>query len=47
MNLGILSCLFMVIVIMAFPNIAESSAEAFPSKYAICKIKPRLPWCRG
>nr|UOY17084.1 venom peptide precursor [Dasymutilla klugii] len=47
MNLGILSYLFMVIVIMAFPNIAESSAEAFPSIYNICKIKPRLPRCRG
>nr|UOY17194.1 venom peptide precursor [Dasymutilla sicheliana] len=47
MNLGILSYIFMLIVIMAFPNIAESSAEPFPSKRRICKIKPKLPWCRG
>nr|UOY17127.1 venom peptide precursor [Dasymutilla chiron]UOY17188.1 venom peptide precursor [Dasymutilla sicheliana]UOY17189.1 venom peptide precursor [Dasymutilla sicheliana]UOY17191.1 venom peptide precursor [Dasymutilla sicheliana] len=47
MNLNILWYVFMVIVIMAFPNIAESSAEPFPSKHRICKIKPKLPWCRG
>nr|UOY17106.1 venom peptide precursor [Dasymutilla chiron] len=46
MNLGILSYVFMVIVIIAFSNIAESSAEALLSKYGICKIKPWLPQCR-
>nr|UOY17168.1 venom peptide precursor [Dasymutilla occidentalis] len=47
MNLGILSYVFMVIIIMAFSNIAGSNAEAFPAIYNICKIKPHLPRCRG
>nr|UOY17136.1 venom peptide precursor [Dasymutilla gloriosa] len=44
MNLGILSYVFMVIVIMAFPNIAESGADAIPSR--VCN-RPNLRWCRG
>nr|UOY17112.1 venom peptide precursor [Dasymutilla chiron] len=47
MNLGSLSYIFMVIVIIAFSNIAESSAEALPSKTSICKLNPMLPMCRG
>nr|UOY17177.1 venom peptide precursor [Dasymutilla occidentalis] len=47
MNLGILSYTFMVIVIMAFSNIAESRAEALPSKPSICKLVPYIPLCRG
>nr|UOY17103.1 venom peptide precursor [Dasymutilla chiron] len=47
MNLGILSYVFMVIAIIAFSNIAESSAEALPSIPRVCKIKPSLPLCRG
>nr|UOY17164.1 venom peptide precursor [Dasymutilla occidentalis] len=47
MNLGILSYTFMVIVIMAFSNIAESNAEAVFTKPNICKVKPRFPPCRG
>nr|UOY17096.1 venom peptide precursor [Dasymutilla klugii] len=47
MNLGILSYIFMVIVIVAFPNIAESSAEAFRSKPRICRKKPNIPLCRS
>nr|UOY17107.1 venom peptide precursor [Dasymutilla chiron] len=48
MNLGILSYVFMVIVIMAFSNIAESSAEAvFVPDHLMCKVRPYLPWCKG
>nr|UOY17153.1 venom peptide precursor [Dasymutilla gloriosa] len=47
MNLGILSYTFMVIVIMTFSNIAESRAEALPSKPGICKLVPHIPSCRG
>nr|UOY17132.1 venom peptide precursor [Dasymutilla gloriosa] len=47
MNLGILSYVFMVIVIMAFPNIAESDADAIPIKHRICKRRPNSPWCQG
>nr|UOY17114.1 venom peptide precursor [Dasymutilla chiron] len=48
MNLGILSYAFMVIVIMAFFNIAESSAEAlFIPRNVICKIRPYLSICKG
>nr|UOY17130.1 venom peptide precursor [Dasymutilla chiron] len=46
MNLSILSYVFLVIVIIAFSNMAESSAEALPSKRGICKIYPRLSRCR-
>nr|UOY17172.1 venom peptide precursor [Dasymutilla occidentalis] len=47
MYLGILSYTFMVIVIMAFSNIAVSNAEALIFEPGICKVKPRLPLCRG
>nr|UOY17109.1 venom peptide precursor [Dasymutilla chiron] len=47
MNLGILSYIFMVIVIMAISNIAESSAQAVPSKPGICRLMPHIPPCRG
>nr|UOY17173.1 venom peptide precursor [Dasymutilla occidentalis] len=47
MNLGILSYVFMVIIIMAFSNIAGSNAEALPSELRICRTKPRSPLCRG
>nr|UOY17166.1 venom peptide precursor [Dasymutilla occidentalis] len=48
MNLGILPYTFMVIVIMAFSNIAESNAEAvFFTKPDICKVKPLFRPCRG
>nr|UOY17110.1 venom peptide precursor [Dasymutilla chiron] len=47
MNLGILSYVFMVIVIMAFSNIADSSAESHAPKRRICKTNPISPLCRG
>nr|UOY17165.1 venom peptide precursor [Dasymutilla occidentalis] len=47
MNLGILSYTFMVIVIMAFSNIAESNAEAVFTKPDICKLRPLLRPCWG
>nr|UOY17076.1 venom peptide precursor [Dasymutilla klugii]UOY17077.1 venom peptide precursor [Dasymutilla klugii] len=47
MNLGILSYTFMVIVIMAFSNIAESNAEAVFVLPDICNERPRIPQCRG
>nr|UOY17086.1 venom peptide precursor [Dasymutilla klugii] len=43
MSLGILSYVFMVIVIMAFSNIAESSAE--PWKHPVCGLFPKAPMC--
>nr|UOY17207.1 venom peptide precursor [Dasymutilla sicheliana] len=46
MNLGILSYIFTLIVIMAFSNIAESSAEPVRVKPGICKIMPHIPPCK-
>nr|UOY17081.1 venom peptide precursor [Dasymutilla klugii] len=47
MNLGILSYVFMVIITMAFSNIAGSNAEALPSALRICRRNPRSPLCWG
>nr|UOY17170.1 venom peptide precursor [Dasymutilla occidentalis] len=47
MYLGILSYTFMVIVIMAFSNIAESNAEAVFDIPNICKKRPHILRCRG
>nr|UOY17111.1 venom peptide precursor [Dasymutilla chiron] len=47
MNLGILSYVFMMLVIMAFSNIADNSAEVHAPIRRICKINPMSPLCMG